>query len=104
MATIMIKIMANIRIEIESQLISGMPAYLRARTRRFLIVQISIHTNVDNIIKSNISLGWGMSRTPAPMHVPMTKPRMDNATANLASDTISLPPLNFFFFLGFSSL
>ena len=32
MATIMIKIMANIRIEIESQLISGMPAYLRART------------------------------------------------------------------------
>ncbi len=31
MATIMIKIMANIRIEIESQLMSGMPAYLRAR-------------------------------------------------------------------------
>ncbi len=28
----MIKIMAEIRIEIESQLMSGMPAYLRART------------------------------------------------------------------------
>ena len=87
----MIKIMAKIMKEIESQLMSGMPAYLRVR--RFLIVQISIHTNVDNIIKSNIILGWGILRTPAPMQVPKTKPRMDNATANLASDTISLPPL-----------
>ncbi|MBA7628049.1 hypothetical protein ES703_35519 [subsurface metagenome] len=32
MATIMIKIMANIRKEIEIKLISGMPEYLRART------------------------------------------------------------------------
>ena len=57
-------------------------------TRRFLIVQISIHMDVSKNIRSNASLGWGILRTPAPMQVPMTKPKIINATFNLVLSKI----------------
>ena len=57
---------------------------------RFLIVQIRIHTAVNNIIKSNANLGWGILRIPDPRQVPMTKPRISNAIANLVLSTTTL--------------
>ena len=60
MATIMIKIMANIRKEIESQLMSGMPAYLRARLGLFAYLRAQTINRIIGEIQNKIHIHHGV--------------------------------------------
>ena len=53
---------------------------------RFLMVQKHVYMNVNNIISSIISLGWGITRfeamaVPYPCQTPMNNPKMSKNTA-----------------------
>jgi len=56
----MIKIMANIRKEIESQLMSGMPAYLRARLGLFAYLRAQTINRIIGEIQNNIHIHHGV--------------------------------------------